>query len=171
MTLFIYNHPISGEQIAVEAIGLSDDCEIIWSGESWAQFEAETGCNQGQVGGLKFKNKNVVFDEAKHENSKAAQKPIAMGLDLLKFMDSSLQLIDDDKVLDLLEKFDHFVTLLQSPRSNPCTKRWFDKAVARLSKKFTNGDKELIMSILNEWVSTVRFAPPRPEVVKQQTKR
>lgn len=67
MTLFIFNHRISKEQIATEAVSIAEDCDCLYQG-TWEDLEKTYQLNESHVGGivrttLKIRHEEPVLDE------------------------------------------------------------------------------------------------------------
>jgi hypothetical protein len=84
--LFIFNHRLTNEQQAVEAQSIVEDQELLWQGKDWDTFNKETGLTQSQIGGLELKNGKLVFNQELYNNYLDSKKPLAMGKDLIKFL-------------------------------------------------------------------------------------
>lgn len=136
---------------------------VLWAGESWEALKEETGLSEAELGGLvKLKNGKLGFDivlkaEAVRK-AKEALIPLAMGNDLVKFVNQQTESqLDDLKAFDIVSKLKDFLLYCQQGRCNPFSRKTFDTTLSTLDKVFTNGDKKLIIALINNWAKTVRF--------------
>lgn len=83
---------------------------ILYQGQNEECFENETGLTVSQLGGFKLNDNNqIVFDSAKYQNYLEAQKPFAMGLDILKQAQLLFNIQHPLIRAVLLAKFDYII--------------------------------------------------------------
>ena len=56
----------------------------MWKGESWEQFEKETGLTKSSVGGIVVSEGKFTFDESLLKKQEEFNLPPAMGLDIVR---------------------------------------------------------------------------------------
>lgn len=156
MTLFIYN--INNQNAYSEGIAIAEDIEILWQGKDWDTFNQETGLAQSQLGGLELKNGKLVFNQELYNNYLDSKIPLAMGTDLVRFVNQTTEsTLDDFQAFGIVSKLKDFLLYCQQGRCNPFTKQTFNNTLQTLDKAFANGQKELIVGLVNKWAETVRF--------------
>ena len=156
MTYFIYNHRLTNEQQAVEAQSIAEDQAVLWQGTK-EEFD-KLGFNESQIGGLELKNRKLVFNQELYNNYLDSKKPLAMGTDLVKFINLTTETsLDDNQAFGIVSKLKDFLLYCQQGRCNPFTKQTLDNTLKTLDKAFENGQKELIVGLVNKWAETVRF--------------
>jgi hypothetical protein len=86
------------------------------------------------------------------------EKPLAMGTDLIKFINLTTETsLNDDQAFMIVSKLKDFMIYCQQGRCNPFTRSTFNNTLKTLDKAFANGQKELIVGLVNKWAETVRF--------------
>ena len=84
--------------------------------------------------------------------------PLAMGTDLIKFINLTTETsLNDDQAFMIVSKLKDFMIYCQQGRCNPFTRSTFNNTLQTLDKAFANGQKELIVGLVNKWAETVRF--------------
>lgn len=173
MKLFIYKHRLSGEIFKAFAEAIAEDQEIIWQGDNWAQFEQETGLDESKLKGLKLENGKVVFDALEEKKQLDKEKPLAMGTDLINYINqATVKGLADDAAFALVEKLVPFFLYLQQGRCNPASEDTLNMGLTLLDEKLINGNKALLTGLINEWKKDKRFVEPpkeRPKSVKSKT--
>jgi len=87
-----------------------------------------------------------------------SEKPLAMGTDLIKFINLTTETsLNDDQAFMIVSKLKDFMIYCQQGRCNPFTRSTFNNTLKTLDKAFANGQKELIVGLVNKWAETVRF--------------
>ena len=87
-----------------------------------------------------------------------SEKPLAMGTDLIKFINLTTETsLNDDQAFMIVSKLKDFMIYCQQGRCNPFTRSTFNNTLQTLDKAFANGQKELIVGLVNKWAETVRF--------------
>jgi hypothetical protein len=87
-----------------------------------------------------------------------SEKPLAMGTDLVRFVNQTTEsTLDDFQAFGIVSKLKDFLLYCQQGRCNPFTKQTFNNTLQTLDKAFANGQKELIVGLVNKWAKTVRF--------------
>jgi hypothetical protein len=86
------------------------------------------------------------------------RRPLAMGTDLVRFVNQTTEsTLDDFQAFGIVSKLKDFLLYCQQGRCNPFTKQTFNNTLQTLDKAFANGQKELIVGLVNKWAKTVRF--------------
>jgi len=99
---------------------------------------------------------NQKWDEANQKWFK--ELPLAMGTDLVRFVNQTTEsTLDDFQAFGIVSKLKDFLLYCQQGRCNPFTKQTFNNTLQTLDKAFANGQKELIVGLVNKWAKTVRF--------------
>jgi hypothetical protein len=154
--IFIFNHRISNEQQIVEAQSIAEDQMFLWQG-THKQFK-DLGFTENQVGGFELVNDKLEFNQDKWNTYLQSKKPLAMGKDLVKFINQTTEsTLDDFQAFGIVSKLKDFLLYCQQGRCNPFTKQTFNNTLQTLDKAFENGQKELIVGLVNKWAKTVRF--------------
>jgi hypothetical protein len=155
MTIFIFNHRLTGEQQTIEAQSIAEDQTVLWQG-SKEEFE-KLGIKESQLGGLELKNGKLVFNQELYNNYLDSKKPLAMGTDLVRFLNAYQSGIGPDKVKALLTKLVITYLLLGNSDFNPFTEKTFAFILADLDTTL-NGDALLVKQICLGWAKDKRFA-------------
>jgi hypothetical protein len=99
---------------------------------------------------------NQKWDEANQKWFK--ELPLAMGTDLVRFVNQTTEsTLDDFQAFGIVSKLKDFLLYCQQGRCNPFTRSTFNNTLQTLDKAFANGQKELIVGLVNKWAKTVRF--------------
>lgn len=156
MKLYIFNKQDGSQSADFYENEITED--ILWSGESWEQFTAETGLSQAELGGIVKEKGKLVFSiekKAEHEQSK---KPLAMGTDLIKFINkTTVSSLDDRQAIALIKKVQPFMSFLEQGRCNPLSRKRLDNGLEVFGEEITNGSKDLLLKLISEWAKAVRF--------------
>ena len=153
---YIYNHRLTGEQQAIEAQSIAEDQTVLWQG-SKEEFE-KLGIKESEIGGLELKNGKLVFNQTLYNNYLDSKIPLAMGTDLVRFINQTTEsTLDDFQAFGIVSKLKDFLLYCQQGRCNPFTRSTFNNTLQTLDKAFANGQKELIVGLVNKWAETVRF--------------
>ena len=81
-----------------------------------------------------------------------------MGTDLVRFVNQTTEsTLDDFQAFGIVSRLKDFLLYCQQGRCNPFTKQTFNNTLQTLDKAFANGQKELIVGLVNKWAKTVRF--------------
>ena len=156
MTIFIFNHRISNEQMIVEAQSIAEDQPIIWQGTP-KQFK-DTGFDESQIGGFELVDNKLVFSQNKWNEAQKQKLPIATGKGLKAYLNEIESNMTDAQVEQLFVKMGSFYDLLDQSRFNPMTEAKKDSLIAVMNTKFTNGTAQILTDYINAWKETVRFA-------------
>jgi hypothetical protein len=105
--LFIYNHRLDGNQIAIFALAIAEDQDVLGSWDNWDHFLQETGIVNSApwdlVGGLILDENGIVkFDQATMNVAISKRKLLMSGKDLvfkLKNTFSGLSLLQRSTLL------------------------------------------------------------------------
>jgi hypothetical protein len=85
--LFIFNHRISSEQIAVFALDVAEDQDILGSWSDWNSFTAETGLTADAVGSLvKNADGTIVSSDVRRAETIELAKPLLTGKTLITYL-------------------------------------------------------------------------------------
>jgi hypothetical protein len=160
MTYFIYNHRLTGEQLAVEGISIASDHELVWQGE-YPEFEA-LGFNSEHIGGLEIVNGLLSFNQSKKDGDLRLKLPLAMGKGIVAEIELAVASKPITERLELVKLFNNlgFKELLLSSSCNPL--RAVD--VPDLLEMFNNSAelnievKGLITNIINSYLTTHKLS-------------
>lgn len=142
--------------MAVEAQSIADDQEVLFAGTK-EDFEA-LGFNESQIGGLEKQNGQLVFSEAKFQESENLKKPLAMGKDLKQFLNDAQTDMTDAEVDSLFINIGSIYNFLDQARCNPLTTERKNSLLTLISGKFINGTALKVLGLVNQWLATVRLA-------------
>jgi hypothetical protein len=114
------------------------------------------------AGGFRPYDSNIFEEvelEALPENWEQYKEiPLAMGTDLVRFVNQTTEsTLDDLQAFGIVSKLKDFLLYCQQGRCNPFTRSTFNNTLQTLDKAFANGQKELIVGLVNKWAKTVRF--------------
>ena len=88
------------------------------------------------------------------------RRPLAMGTDLIKFINLTTETsLNDDQAFMIVSKLKDFMIYCEQGRCNPFTRSTFNNTLKTLDKAFANGQKELIVGLVNKWANSVHFKP------------
>lgn len=157
MTYYVFNHRLTGEQMAVEAESIADDQEVLFAGKK-EDFE-KSGFNESQLGGFEKQNGKLVFSATKKIQSENLKKPLAMGKDLISFIEEAKSELTRKEVKQLLAKLETgaFFRLLRQGRCNPLKQIDLDEEILELSKLLTPKENTLMALVIGQWKQSVRF--------------
>ena len=181
MTIFIFNHRISNEQMIVEGQSIAEDQPIIWQGTP-KQFK-DTGFDESQIGGFELVDNKLVFSQNKWNEAQKQKLPIATGKGLIKFLEKQTKNQSKLEGLKLHEKaikrtkFQNIFTKWKFTdtetgdlwamfeQEEEFTQIEFDGLIAMIesTKALNNGNAVKtatingVIALINEWKETVRF--------------
>lgn len=134
------------------------DIQFIAEFKDFEEIEQKYG-NREYWAGLELVNKEVVFNQERYDNHVKSSLPLAMGDDLVKFVNKTTETtLDDDQAFAIVSKLKDFLLYCQQGRCNPFSRKTFANTLKTLDEAFQNGQKELIVGLVNQWAETVRFA-------------
>ena len=133
------------------------DIEFIAEFNDFEEIAEKYG-SQDAWAGLELVNGKVVFNQTLYNNYLDSKKPLAMGTDLVRFVNQTTEsTLDDFQAFGIVSRLKDFLLYCQQGRCNPFTKQTFNNTLQTLDKAFANGQKELIVGLVNKWAKTVRF--------------
>jgi hypothetical protein len=160
MTLFIYNHRLTGEQQAVDAQSIAEDQSVLWQGDSWEQFTKETGLSEAEIGGIVKENGKLLFSIEKKAESERLKLPLANGSDLVKFIERAFigQSFETRTILQSL--FAPVKATLESETCVELSNQDFKSALNMVenNQSLTTQQKGLFLGLANQWAGSVRFS-------------
>lgn len=166
--------------MAVEALSIASDQEIIWQGNK-KDFDL-LGFTESQLGGFVLSQGKLSFDRVKKEESDYKKRPKATGSNLLNFVIDTMKnqikefnwtALDKSAKVDELKKIFSNWKYTNGTTGNlwdylqleeEITKEGFAQLMTELnSSKAQQGNKDRqasiaqVVDIINQWVNTVRF--------------
>jgi hypothetical protein len=126
-----------------------------------------------QIGGLGEYDSDV-FEEVEIESLPLnyeiyIEPPIAMGKDLIDYLNEYKSGMDKKTIQGLLAKLSLTYLYLNNSPCNPFTQKTFDEVVADLDAVL-NGNAQIVKQICLGWSKTVRFIEPeKPKVSALKT--
>lgn len=86
------------------------------------------------------------------------EKPLAMGTDLIRFINERTEAaLDDLTAFGIVSKLKDFMIYCQQGRCNPFTQKTFNTILQTLDAVFQNVEKKLIIDLTQEWAKSVKF--------------
>lgn len=172
--IFIYNHRLTGEQHAVEAQSIAEDQAILWQGKDWAEFKRQTGFDQSNLGGLIMLNGKLSFSQDHFDAIEKSKLPLASGKSLISFIESYFATKPDEmterdhwklrKQLQSLFVNSGIKDTLNSETCNPVLSYvdfqnvLLDIEDLLAAKMIEQSSRDLIVSLANNWLKTVKFS-------------
>lgn len=132
------------------------DIEFIAEFNDFEEIAEKYG-SQDAWAGLELANGKVVFNQTLYNNYLDSKKPLAMGKDLVQFLNAYRSGIGPDKVKALLTKLAITYLLLGNSDFNPFTEKTFAFILADLDTTL-NGDALLVKQICLGWAKDKKFA-------------
>jgi hypothetical protein len=153
MAYYIFNNKNGTQKAGEYQSDISE--EILFKG-SKEEFE-KLNIKESQLGGFELKNGKLVFNQEKYNTYLQSKLPLAMGKDLIKFLNDFNSGMGIGKVKALLIKLSITYLLLENSDCNPFTEKSFAFVLSDLDKTL-NGDAQLVKQICLGWAKDKRFA-------------
>lgn len=99
MKLYIYNH--NTQQIA-DFYQVAPEGEILWVGDSWASFTADTGYSPSEVGGFFLNNGSITFSETLLSNAVNPTARLLSPIEKLNILTTQVAQLSEEKQIALL---------------------------------------------------------------------
>jgi len=170
--LYIFNHRLSGEQIATFAQSIAEDQDILWKGNK--EELQQLGFNEKQVGGFELVGNKLVFNQEKYNTYLKSKLPLAMGKTLVSKVEKSFTGQPFEFRMQLQSLFLPLKATLESETCNPLSVNDFEfvfKFLDTLSTKLTAEQITIFKNLLTEFVNENRFFDYNPEILNKIAKK
>jgi len=170
--LYIFNHRLSGEQIATFAQSIAEDQDILWKGNK--EELQQLGFNEKQVGGFELVGNKLVFNQEKYNTYLKSKLPLAMGKTLVSKVEKSFTGQPFEFRMQLQSLFLPLKATLESETCNPLSVNDFEfvfKFLDTLATKLTAEQITIFKNLLTEFVNENRFFDYNPEILNKIAKK